>query len=60
MKRLSLGKGCVDCCFDVGDKTICHILCGAYPAPRSKAAAQYHDTDWKKLATRDDCNADES
>eukprot|EP00956_Cyclotella_meneghiniana_P006874 scaffold9251_cov92-Cyclotella_meneghiniana.AAC.9 len=34
LKRLALGEGCVDCCFDIGDKMFCNI-CGAYPAQRS-------------------------
>ena len=37
IKRLALGEGCVDCCFDIGDKMFCNI-CGAYPAQRSEAA----------------------
>lgn len=32
--RLPLGEGCVGCCFEIGDKTFCH-MCGAYPAQRS-------------------------
>ena len=32
--RLEIGQGCAGCCFEIGDKTFCHI-CGAYPAQRS-------------------------
>lgn len=38
IKRLALGKGCVGCCFEVGDKTFCFV-CGAYPAQRSSSTA---------------------
>lgn len=55
MKRLPLGEGCVDCCFDVGDKMFCH-MCGAYPAPRSKAATHYYDFELKKLVAREVAN----
>ena len=33
-KRLSIGKGCVGCCFDIGEETFCR-MCGAWPAQRS-------------------------
>jgi asparagine synthase (glutamine-hydrolysing) len=58
MKRLPLGEGCVDCCFDVGDKMFCH-MCGAYPAPRNKAATHNYDFDLKKLVAREDREVDE-
>ncbi|KNC77337.1 hypothetical protein SARC_10204 [Sphaeroforma arctica JP610] len=34
-KKRELGQGCAGCCFEIGDKTFCH-LCGAWPAQRSK------------------------
>lgn len=55
IKRLPLGEGCVDCCFDVGDKLFCH-MCGAYPAPRSKAATHYYDTDLNTLVAKQYCS----
>lgn len=36
MTRLSIGEGCVGCCFDIGEKKFCH-MCGAWPAQRSDA-----------------------
>ena len=35
-KRLSIGKGCAGCCFEIGNNTFCHI-CGAWPAQRLPA-----------------------
>lgn len=32
-KRLGLGEGCINCCFEIGDNMFCHV-CGAFPAPR--------------------------
>jgi len=40
-KRLSVGEGCVGCCFEI-DKEFCH-MCGAYPAWRKKK--QTNNTD---------------
>ena len=37
-KRLPLGEGCVDCCFEIGDSTYCQ-MCGAWPAQRSTISA---------------------
>mmetsp|Transcript_23924 Transcript_23924/g.50413 ORF Transcript_23924/g.50413 Transcript_23924/m.50413 type:complete len:388 (-) Transcript_23924:214-1377(-) len=52
MNRLPMGEGCVDCCFDVGDKMFCH-MCGAYPAQRSKAATHRYDYSVHKLVRKD-------
>mmetsp|Transcript_33527 Transcript_33527/g.67677 ORF Transcript_33527/g.67677 Transcript_33527/m.67677 type:complete len:358 (+) Transcript_33527:885-1958(+) len=46
-KRLGLGKGCVGCCFDVGDEMFC-TMCGSYPAQRSMQ---------KPMAAADDIEA---
>ena len=35
-KRLAIGHGCNDCCFEIGDATFCR-MCGAYPAQRATA-----------------------
>ncbi|KAL7510348.1 hypothetical protein ACHAXN_011995 [Cyclotella atomus] len=48
IKRLGINEGCVDCCFDIGDKMFCH-MCGAYPAQRSMAATHCYDNDLKKM-----------
>ena len=37
-KRLPIGQGCVNCCFEIGDKLFCH-MCGAWPAQRGKTLA---------------------
>jgi asparagine synthase (glutamine-hydrolysing) len=52
MKRLEVGEGCVDCCFDIGDKMFCH-MCGAHPAQRNKAATHYYDNELKKMVAKD-------
>lgn len=52
IKRLVIGEGCVDCCFDIGDKMFCH-MCGAYPAQRSKAATHYYDNALRKMVAKD-------
>ncbi|KAL3791740.1 hypothetical protein HJC23_007507 [Cyclotella cryptica] len=53
IKRLLIGQGCVDCCFDIGDKMFCH-MCGAYPAQRSKAETHYYDNDLRKLVAKEE------
>lgn len=50
-KRFPLGEGCVGCCFEIGEKTFCH-MCGAYPAQRSTAAEFRYDMEMKKLVPR--------
>lgn len=52
MKRLPLGEGCVDCCFDIEDKMFCH-MCGAYPAQRWKAETHYYDDELRKMRRKD-------
>lgn len=51
IKRLPIDQGCVDCCFDIGDKMFCH-MCGAYPAQRGIAATHYYDNDLRKLVAK--------
>jgi len=43
-KRLSIGRGCVGCCFEIGDALFCH-MCGAYPAQRSVVEGTAVDAD---------------
>jgi len=52
IKRLPMGQGCVDCCFDIGHQMFCH-MCGAYPAQRSKAATHYYDNDLRKMVAKE-------
>jgi asparagine synthase (glutamine-hydrolysing) len=51
IKRLGANEGCVDCCFDIGDKMFCH-MCGAYPAQRSMAATHFYDNDLGKMVAK--------
>ncbi|KAL7474699.1 hypothetical protein ACHAW6_000660 [Cyclotella cf. meneghiniana] len=53
IKRLPIDQGCVDCCFDIGDRMFCH-MCGAYPAQRSIAATHYYDNDLRKLVAKEE------